>query len=534
MSDEPGRIGIEHFDARRWTAASEALARADRESRLTAPDFERYGLVSTLLGQDEAGAELWARANRMYVDSGQPAAAARCAFWLGLSHLDRGEMALGGGWLARAARHVEEAGECPERWYLRVPEGLQILGSDPATCSAIFGEVLEAGAGLGDVDLAAFGRIGVGQALVRLGRPDEATPLLDDVMVSVVTGELSPLVSGIVYCAVIDACHEMFDIARAQQWTAALTAWCEAQPDLVPFRGRCLIYRAEMMQMHGDWGEAIAEATRASDTLGRHPAVGDAFYTQGELQRLRGNLDGADRAFRLAEEHGRPPEPGLALLRYAQGRIPAAATAIRHALNEATLPAERARLLPAAVEILLAAGEVEDARDAAGEIESIASSFHSPLLFAVTERCHGLVALANDDARVALDHLRRSLAFWQSMEVPYETARTREALADAATATGDDETARIHLEAARAMYTTLGAVADLRRLEGVQPGAGELTPRELEILRLLATGMTNRAIADTLIISEKTAANHVSNILAKLGLSSRAAATAYAYEHGLV
>ena len=536
MTAEPAAIGLEPFRQRHWSAAYDDLAAGREQGRLAAPDFERFAFVCELLGRRDETVQLSIRAHQEYLAGGDIPSAARCAFWLGMALMELGEMAQAGGWFGRAVSILEEAGvDCVECGLVRLPAGIEIIDSDPATALAIFEEVAGFARRFASADLTAMSRLGRAQALVRLGRQAEAAQLLDEIMVAVIAGDISTFISGVMYCAVIEVCQLMFDLGRAREWTAALTRWCESQPDLVLFRGRCLIYRAEVMQLHGEWNAAIREAEQAGSLLEGEPAVGAAWYRQGEIHRLRGEIEEAEAAFRRAEEQGRRPEPGRALLRLSQGRIEAAANAIRHAIDEVVTDPERLHLLPAAVEIFLAAGQTEAAREAAGEEERVAARFAVPYVAAAAERALGAVALVDGNPRRASEHIRKSLALFQNLTVPYDVARTRELLADAALALGDDETARIHLDAARQTYTNLGARLDLARLAG-SPGDPEsdLTAREIEVLRLVATGMTNRAIASTLVISEKTAANHVSNILSKLALSSRAAATAYAYERGLI
>ena len=334
----------------------------------------------------------------------------------------------------------------------------------------------------------------------------------------------------------------MFDLRRAQEWTAALSDWCDSQPDLVAFRGRCLVYRAEILQLRGAWQDATSEAQRAYERLSDppgQPAVGAAYYRQGELYRLRGEFRRADEAFRQAAEWGRRPEPGLAQLRLAQGRVEDAESAIRRALDEAEDRVTRSALLSAYVEIALAAEDTVAARTAADELAEIADGFGAPLLHAVCAYVTGAVVLAEGDALTSLAVLRDALAAWQALDAPYEAARARVLIASAARKLADEETAEAETQAAREVFERLGAAPDLISLDAASGAApatetGSLTPRELQVLGLVATGMTNRAIAANLTISEKTVARHLSNIFGKLGLSSRAAATAYAYQHDLV
>jgi DNA-binding CsgD family transcriptional regulator len=355
-------------------------------------------------------------------------------------------------------------------------------------------------------------------------------------------GEVHPIVVGDVYCSLIEACQETFDLRRAEEWTAALGRWCAAQPELVAYRGQCLVHRAEILELHGAWQEAMDEARRASDRLSRptaQPGLGAAFYRRAELHRLRGELAAAEEAYRQASAWGCEPYPGLALLRLAQGQVAAAAGAIRRVVDEARDRVSRARLLAAHVEIMLAAGDVPAAHAGADELAEIAAALAAPFLQAVAAQATGAVLLGEDDHRAALPPLRRAWAAWQELDAPYDAARVRVLIGLCCRALGDGDGAELELDAARRVLERLGAATDLDRLglrhrasAGAAPGG--LTARELEVLRLVAAGKSNRAIAAELVISEKTVGRHLSNIFNKLGLWSRAAATAYAYQHGLV
>ena len=466
--------------------------------------------------------------------------AVRRAAWLGIRLLLRGEELQAAAWFARAGRLLDGVDEDPEpeRGFLLISVALdQLRAGEPETALATSTEVAELGARYDEPDLAAIGRLGQGQALVATGRISEAMSRLDEAMLTVTTGEVSPGASGIVYCAVIGECEAVFDLRRARQWTSALNRWCDAQPGLVPYRGICLVHRAHVMQLNGEWADAVEEADNACSLLGGHPAEGEAYYRLGELHRLRGRNDDAERCFREASRWLADLQPGLALLRLAQGRIGDAAVAIRHALDGVTGGLERSRLLPAYVLIMLAADEPALASAGAAELSRTAGMFGSPVLVAMAAQAAGACALAEGDGQGGLSKLRTAWAAWRELDAPYESAQVRLLMAEAHRLLGDPGSAELELEAAGWVFDHLGAAPDLervRKLSSHGSPARPLSGREVEVLRLVATGMTNRAIASELFLSEKTVARHLSNIFTKLDVASRAAATAYAFQQGLV
>jgi DNA-binding CsgD family transcriptional regulator len=527
-----------------WRQAHQSLSRADRSSPLGPDDLELLAVCAYMLGRDEQFAHALERAHHAYVAAGEPLCAVRCAFWLSLTLMLRGETGRSGGWLGRGQRLLErEARDCAERGYLLVPVmlGHMIAGEyDAAFATAT--TAAEIGQRFAEPDLVAIALHEQGYARVRQGRIAEGLGLLDEAMVYVTAGELSPIATGMVYCSVIEGCQEAHALGRAQEWTTALARWCEDQPDLMPFTGRCLVHRAEIMQLHGAWSDALAEARRATERFEHTVSLsgaGLALYQQGEVHRLRGEVEAAQTAYRDASHRGVDPQPGLALLRLAQGNAGAAATAMRRLVGEAAEPMQRARLLPAHVEIMLAVGDRDAARLACAELGALAASQEHGMLGALAAHADGAVRLADGDTPGALVALRRAARAWQELGVPYQAARARVLVGLACRALGDADAAVLELDAARAAFAQLGAAPDLAALDLLaepQPprARGGLTPRELEVLRLVAAGSTNKAIASELVLSERTVERHVSNILAKLGVSSRAGATAHAYEHDLV
>jgi DNA-binding NarL/FixJ family response regulator len=362
-------------------------------------------------------------------------------------------------------------------------------------------------------------------------------------MVAVTAGELSPIVTGMVYCNTIGFWQSVYELRRAREWTEALTRWCEQQPDMVAHTGVCLVHRAEIMQLQGAWDAALEEARRAGERFAHgvlnERVCGKAYYRQGEVHRLRGERSTAEESYREASRRGYEPQPGLALLRLAEGKGDTASSAIRRVLDEASQPRARAALLPAYVEVMLAAGEVEAARAACCELEKISRGHRSDQLRAMSAQARGALALADGEPQVALVALREAWHAWQELEAPYEAARVRVLVALGCRAAGDEDTALWELQAARAVFDRLGAGPDIGRVDSLAASpeataAHGLSPRELQVLRLVARGATNKSIAAELVLSERTIDRHVSNIFAKLRVSSRAAATAYAYEHDLI
>ena len=527
------------YAERAWERAYASLTQADQATPLGPDDLELLATSAYMLGRVDEFLAVLERAHEAHLERGAALRAVRCAFFIGVNFALLGEIGRASGWFGRAQRLVEREGrDCVERGYLLIPGAMQsqAAGELDAAAAAAAGAA-ETAERFGDPDLFALAVHVQGEVLIKQGRVGEGLTLLDEAMLRVAADELSPIVTGVVYCGVIAGCEEAYELRRAREWTEALSRWCDAQPQMVAFGGRCLAHRAEIMQLRGAWQEALEEATRARERSERamNPsAAGQALYLQGDVHRLRGDFGAAERAYRNAHQSGREPQPGLALLRLAQGDTEKAAAAIRRALAETVEPLKRARLLPACAEIMLAVDDRPAAREACDELDAISTRYESPMLRAVVDHVRGMVELADGDSRAALAPLARARQAWQELEAPYEGARTRVLIGLACRGLGDDDSAELELEAARAVFAQLGAAPDLARVGRGPGGPRGLTRRELEVLRLVAQGKSNREIASTLVLSEHTVARHVQNIFRKLRVSSRTAAAAFAFERDLL
>ena len=529
-----------------WDETYDALVEADALAVLHAPDLELLATAAYLTGHVRDSIGALQRAFQIHLEHDAVDQAVRCGFWLGFHLINSGDFGQADGWLARISRVVDELGE--ERaahGYVLLPRAFQQLAmaKDYESGAEIASRVADIGRRFDEPDLVALALNLQGRALIYQGQVTAGLSALDEAMVAVVGGEVTAPAAGAVYCSVIEACEEISELRRAHEWTAALSEWCDRQHGLVTFTGQCLVHRATIRQFRGEWPEAVAEARLACERLADAAdrfGTGAAMYRLGELHRLRGEDAAAEDAYRQAGEWGCDPQPGLSLFRRSQGRIDAAVAAISRAVDETREPARRGKLLPAYVEVMVAAGDGDAAQQAAEELGGIAEVYGSTALSADASFASGTVLLFDRDARGALGALRHAVTSWRQLDAPYDEARTRVVIAQACLALGDEDAAAFELAAARDVFVRLGARPALAAAEALMPrshgsaSSAGLSGRELEVLRLLATGRTNRAIADELVLAVRTVDRHVSNIFTKLGVSSRAAATAYAYEHGLI
>jgi DNA-binding CsgD family transcriptional regulator len=532
------------YERRDWADALDLLSRADKLAPLASEDLERLLWSAGMLDRD---ADLFAACERLFdaqVEAGRDDAAAYWAFFCAFRLLALREEGRATAWLQRAQGLIERHGrECAASGYLLLPAiQKQHMAGDDEGAAELAATALAIGERCSDLDLQTFAKGFLGRALVRQGRIDEGKAKLDEAMLSAIGGELSPIITGLVYCNVIATCRQIYAFDRSREWTDALASWCGAQPQLVQFNGLCRIHRAELLEMNGSWQESLAEARLAANSLVRAIAAdtaGGAAYQEAEIHRLRGEYDSAEEFYRTANRHGFEPQPGMALLRLAQGRGEQAAASIKRVLTATGDTLRRTRLLPAFVEIMIATGAIEDARAGCKELEESAARFATDILVALASQARGEVEWVEGEPNAALACFRKAFATWRRLGAPFIEARLRLKLGQICRALGDEDGAQMEFEAARAAFAELGAAPDLDRAETLlsrpHPRASKgLTSRELEVLALVAAGDTNRSIAARLGLSEKTIDRHVSNLFDKLAVSSRAAATALAIRNNLV
>jgi len=530
----------EAYERRDWVQAYRVLSDQD-ESDLSGDDFTALATTAFLLGRRNDTVQALQRAYRDYLEQGDVLGAVRAAHRLVATLWQDGEVAIGSGWLARAERLLDEHGEdVVERGYLLERATMRhIMRGEFGEAVATAPKVTEYGRRFADAELTALGVHTEGRLMIFSGRVADGLRSLDEAMVGVLAGEVSAIFSGVIYCSSIEACQEISDLGRAAEWTHALTTWCDTQPGLVAFTGQCAVHRGQLMRLHGAYQDALAELERAAEryaAAGGNPAVGQAHYERAEVLRLLGEYAGAQAAYDRSDEYGHPGQPGRALLLLGRQRVGTAVPIVRRLLAERQDPVHRSQVLPAAVEVLVASGELEDAAALADQLREFGTAFDCSALRATGDYATALVALARGESETALMAARRGAEKWAELEAPYEVARCRVLAGRTLRLLGDEESAADELTVARRAFAELRAgpaereVAELLGDTSVPAG---LSSRELEVLRLVAAGRSNPEIAAELVLSEKTVARHLSNIFAKLDVGSRTAAAAFAYEHDL-
>jgi ATP/maltotriose-dependent transcriptional regulator MalT len=532
---ERARAAVER---RNWSLAYDLLRQADD---LGAEDTMALATSAYMTGDLNAAVRALQRGYQERIRDHDPLGAVHFASWLGVVLNVQGEHAVGAGWVARAQRLLEsEPEDIVERGQMLSHEFHRRLAhGDLPGAAELAAQMVETGRRFQNPDLTAQGLMSRGRVLIYLGRVPEGLALLDEAMVGLTAGEVSPIIAGLVYCSVIEACQELSDYGRASSWTRALARWCDDQPGVVPFTGQCALHKGQILRLTGAYDDALSEfsvALRRYELWGTPAPAGLALIERADVLRIRGELEAAETAYRQASDLGHDPQPGLALSWLARGRAAAALSAVRRVLAEVPDPVHRSKLLPAAVEVLLAGGQLDEAKPLADELAGIAAAFGGAAVAAMAAYAAATVQLADGQAADALRLARESFRLWSEIDSPYEVARSRVVVAQALRKLEDEDSAEAELDAARHTFTELGAVPALRDVERLRHRTtpGGLTERELEVLRLVAEGRGNPEIARVLFLSQKTVARHLSNIFVKLNVSSRTAAAAYAHAHRLL
>ena len=529
------------YERREWVAAYQALSDLD-ETELKAEDFLALATTAYLLGRRNDCVHALQRAYQAGLESGDRLTATRAAYLMTITLWQAGELAVGNGWHARAGRLLDELdADVAERGYLHDLDMMgHILAGEFAEAFPLAPQITDCGRHFDEPDLLALGLHAEGRLMLYSGSVADGLGRMDEALAGVMAGGVTPITAGRVYCSTIEACQEVSDYGRAGAWTHALTTWCENQPGLVAFTGQCATHRGQLLRLHGAYADAVEELQRAVDryqAVGGDPALGLAHYELAETHRLRGDYDHAEAAYTRASEHGHPCQPGRALLWLARGQPDAASAAIRRLLAELEDPVHRSQVLAAAVEVLLASGDTDGAAQLCEELRMIGDSFGCTALQASGQYAVAIAELAQGAPEPALQAARRAVAGWSQLSAPYEVGRSRRAVGQALRLLGDEESAVADLSAARKTFADLGtgpAEQETAALLGEEKRPGGLSPREVQVLRLVAAGRTNPEIAAELVLSEKTVSRHLSNIFTKLNVGSRTAAAAFAYEHRML
>lgn len=533
------RTGRQAYERHEWREACDTFDAVPDDHAFEPDDLMAYSDAAWWLGRNDDALRLSEAAYQGYLEADRPAEAAEAAVEVAVIHGLRGDGPVAAGWVGRALHLAEDLPEGPLHGYLLYLTGVdaELGASDPSGAIGAAQQVQQLGRRFGDPNLVAAGLNGEGRALLRAGRVAEGMARIDEAMVTVLDGDLTPDIAGNLYCNTIAACYEVADLARMARWTELALSWVESLPAAVLFGGICRVHQTQLLVLHGKWARAESEALRVVDDLATISVanVAEAWYVVGECRRLRGDHVGAEAAYRESHARGRDPQPGQALLRLQAGDVHGAASSIRSALAAAE-PWRRPAICAAAVEIGLAAGHGDDARAAAQELVATADRLGTSGLTALAVTAHGAVALHDGDGD-ALGVLRDACRQWYELGAEYEAARVCLLLARAYAALDDATSTAAELDRAQAVFERLGStpgLGEVAALRGGRPAPGGLTEREIEVLLLVAEGRSNRGIADELFISDRTVARHVSNIFRKLGVESRTEAARFAVDHGLV
>ncbi|MFW6009956.1 MAG: LuxR C-terminal-related transcriptional regulator [Actinomycetota bacterium] len=528
------------MESSRWSNAYELLSAADI-SQLSPAELALFADCAWWQCRVDEEIELRGKAFAGFVAAGESRHAARAAWLLSVRHGLRGDATASSGWLRRALRELEAEPDVVEHGYLACSQTEQMLGRGRIDEAARHAErAVALGRRFEDPNLTALAISWQGLCCIARHDLEEGALLLDEAMSAVRAGELDPHFTGWVYCFVIGMCMSVADLGRAGRWAEAAWQWASSLPEATPYHGLCRVRQVEVMSLRGELDIAAEHAQRACEEMMEFEPhlAGETYYVSGEILRRKGQLEAAERAFAEARTLGHEPQPGLARIRFEQGRVDAAASGLRAALADPGRPPfQRMVLLSARLDVAIGADDLNTARGVCEEMAAIAAEVPSDTLAAATATGRGKLRLAEGDAEAALAELRPAAASWQALGLGCEAAEARSLIAVAAHALGDREGAKDELAAARRQLEQLGAVADARRVggllsDGAEPPHG-LTERQCEVLSLVAAGRTNRQIAAELVLSPHTVARHLSNIFTKLGVTTRTEAAAFAIAHDL-
>ncbi|MEU0315320.1 helix-turn-helix transcriptional regulator [Nocardioides sp. NPDC006273] len=513
-----------------WADAAAGFDAVPAE-QLTSDDLGAYADALAWLGRVEDYLRLTAAACEAFESDARPAEASWAAMMIGLYRLGRGDEPQAMGWFGRAGRLLEGAPECAARGLLLLVTGVEanLHAGKPTAAVEAARQVQAIGGRVDEPGLVLMGLNSEGRALIIAGQTADGMALLDEAMVTAIDSDLPPFMAGSLYCHTIAACHEIADFHRVSRWTDLTEDWLATLPAVGVFGGLCAVHRAQLHLLHGAWDEAECAALQVVADLDamRVDYAAEAWYVVGDARRLRGAPDAA-AAYDEAHARGRDPQPGRALLRFGAGDAAGAATALRTALTAAGDDSlRRAPLCVAAVEIAIGAGRLEDARAAAGEVAETAARYATSGLEAMAAGARGAVLLAEGRAEEALPVLRDACRRWHELGAVYDAAGACVRLAGAYRALGDEVSAEAEASRAEAAYERLGATRPAPELP-----AG-LTRRECQVLALVADGRSNREIGERLFISDRTVGRHLTNIFAKIGVTSRTQAVRYAIDHAL-
>jgi class 3 adenylate cyclase len=462
VADDSLQAGRDAADRHAWHEAYELLS--PTASSLAAEDLERLAEAAYWTGRLDEAIELRERAYTAHAAAGDRQRAALLALAISQDYFMKAALAVSGGWFAKAERLLEGEEESPAHGYLTFTRGAnRLMAGELEPALGELDRALEMADRYSDRNLQALALVAKGRALVLQGDVEQGLALHDEAAAAATCGELDPFATGFVYCCTITSCHGVGDYRRAAEWTEAANRWCDREA-IKGFPGACRVHHASIERLRGNWPAAEEQAVQACDELGGFDAftTGAGFYEIGEIRRRRGDFAAAEEAYRKAKDWGRDPQPGLALLRLAQGKVEAAAAAMKRAMASVEDPIARLRRLPAQVEIALEAGDLKTARTAAEELEELVDRFRvgserMPAFDATVSLAWGQIRVKENDVEGAVEKLEHAVQTWRAVGAPFEVAEAQMLLGLALRRLGDEEGARDELTAAKAAFERLGA-----------------------------------------------------------------------------